>query len=187
MLILASTWRPDDSQLALSTKFVPLLYNLLEQSSGPPPLPTQYYVGDSILLGSIVAATNSVVNVTAPDGSQLKLNATQTNFSATMTPGIYAFSMGDQKARFAVNIDPAESRLAPVSLDEFERLGVPMARTASAVSAELARKTQFQNAELENRQKLWRWFLLGTIAVLLGETWLAGRTARQIAVQGDAA
>ena len=32
-----------------------------------------------------------------------------------------------------------------------------------------------QNAELENRQKFWRWLILATIGVLILETWLAGR------------
>ena len=31
------------------------------------------------------------------------------------------------------------------------------------------------NAELENRQKLWRWLILAAIVVLIVETVLAGR------------
>jgi len=40
---------------------------------------------------------------------------------------------------------------------------------------------------LEERQKLWRWFLLGTLGVLFAETWLAGRTARKTATPEAAA
>ena len=36
---------------------------------------------------------------------------------------------------------------------------------------------QMYNAELENRQKLWRWLILAAIGVLIAETWLAGRRA----------
>jgi hypothetical protein len=32
------------------------------------------------------------------------------------------------------------------------------------------------NAELEGRQKLWRWLILAVIGILIIETWLAGRT-----------
>ena len=32
------------------------------------------------------------------------------------------------------------------------------------------------NAELEGRQKLWRWLILAVIGILIFETWLAGRT-----------
>ena len=35
-----------------------------------------------------------------------------------------------------------------------------------------------QNAELEGRQKLWRWLILAAIGVLIVETWLAGRLRR---------
>jgi hypothetical protein len=34
------------------------------------------------------------------------------------------------------------------------------------------------NAELESRQKLWRWLILAAIGVLIVETWLAGRIKR---------
>jgi hypothetical protein len=41
------------------------------------------------------------------------------------------------------------------------------------------------NTELESRQKLWRWFIVGALAVLLVESWLAGWTARRGAVQNE--
>jgi hypothetical protein len=44
-----------------------------------------------------------------------------------------------------------------------------------------------QNVDVENRQKLWRWFIVGTLLVLLVETWLAGRTARQLTPQASIA
>ena len=34
-------------------------------------------------------------------------------------------------------------------------------------------------AELEGQQKPWRWLLLAVLLILMGETWLAGRTARR--------
>ena len=97
-------------------------------------------------------------------------------------PGIYTIGSTQPPKRFAVNLDASESRTAPLPSDELERLGAPVARQARvmAAAAEPARKIQLQNAELENRQKLWRWILVATVAVLLFETWLAGRTARRL-------
>jgi hypothetical protein len=43
-----------------------------------------------------------------------------------------------------------------------------------------------QNAELEGRQKLWRPVILAVIAVLIVETWLAGRLGRSRPVQEGA-
>jgi hypothetical protein len=40
-----------------------------------------------------------------------------------------------------------------------------------------------QNTELDNRKIFWRLFILATMALLLFETWLAGRTARRAPVE----
>jgi hypothetical protein len=60
-----------------------------------------------------------------------------------------------------------------------ERSGAPIAHPQAPL-ASAARKVQLQNAELESRQKLWRWFIVTTLTLLLLETWLAGRTARRL-------
>jgi hypothetical protein len=172
--MLTSGWHPDDSQLALSTKFVPLLYAFLEESGATAPPPAQFYVGDTVPLQPNDAA--SVIH--PPDGSELRLSSGEAIFSQTMTPGIY--TLGTQPGRrFAVNLDAAESRTAPMPLDELERLGAPIVHQPTVATGEVERKVRLRNTELEERQKLWRWFLLGTLGVLLVETWLAGRTARR--------
>jgi hypothetical protein len=61
-----------------------------------------------------------------------------------------------------------------------------MARVAATLVSESERKVRLQTAELENRQKLWRWFILATVLVLLVETWLAGWTARRTGVLKEA-
>ncbi|HEY5914459.1 MAG TPA: BatA domain-containing protein, partial [Verrucomicrobiae bacterium] len=45
VILLAAGWHPADSQLALSSKFVPLLYALLEYSGAAAAAPQQYFVG----------------------------------------------------------------------------------------------------------------------------------------------
>jgi hypothetical protein len=176
LFILASGWHPEDSQLALSTKFVPLLYTLLvEGGAGGTSLP-QYLVGDPVPLAAIAGVTDTNWSITLPDGSTAS-GSPGTNFS-TALPGIYTVASGGQQKKFAVNLDPAESRTRPLTADDLEKLGTPMAHTALEPARETARKTRLQNAELENRQKLWRWLIAVTLVVLLIETWLAGRTAR---------
>jgi hypothetical protein len=175
VFVLTSGWHPDDSQLALSTKFVPLLYAFLEESGATAPPPAQFYVGDSVPVGPNEAG--SIIH--PPDGSELRLSSGEAIFSQTVTPGIY--TLGTQPGRrFAVNLDAAESRTAPMPLDELERLGAPVIHQPTVAAHEAERKVRLRNTELEERQKLWRWFLLGTLSILLVETWLAGRTARRI-------
>jgi hypothetical protein len=181
VLLLTSSWQPADSQLALSTKFVPLLYAMLEHSGAGAPLPTQYHVGEVIPLAAANPGAKSGLAVRAPDGSRVDLAAGETNFSRTLAPGIYTLASAQPPRRFAVNLDAAESRTAPLSVDELERLGVPLARQETAVARAVQRKVRLQDAELESRQRLWRLCLLATIGALLFETWLAARTTRTVA------
>src|SRR6185295_4698862 len=50
VLVLTSGWQPNDSQVALSSKFVPLLYAMLELSGEVKPALTQLVVGDPVML-----------------------------------------------------------------------------------------------------------------------------------------
>jgi hypothetical protein len=152
---------------------------MLEQSGAPAPAPTQYHVGDVIPLPPATLADKSSAVIRAPDGSILELSAGETNFSRTLAPGIYTLASARTPRRFAVNLDAAESRTAPLPADELERLGVPLAREETAIAREAQRKVRLQDAELEGRQRLWRLFLLVTLGVLLLETWVAGRTSRR--------
>jgi hypothetical protein len=177
--VLASGWQPEDSQLAVSSKFVPLMWSLLEQTGGVASFATQYFTGDKVTLPG-----DGATGVRPPAGAELPLaagTAGAVEFSATVQPGIYEIAGGARARRFAVNLDANESRTAPLGADELEQLGVPIAkaRTETAVPAE--KKALLQGIEAESRQKLWRWFIVATLAVLLLESVLAGRTARRAA------
>jgi len=178
LFVFASGWRTEDSQLALSTKFVPLLYSLLDESGASAPSPGQYYVGDVVPLASLAGPEHGALTIRTPSGSELSLTAGETNFSQTLVPGIYTVSSAGAPRRFAVNLDAAESRTAPIRMDELERLGAPISRQVPVAPREVQRQVRLQNAELESRQKLWRVLLIAAMAMLLLESWLAGRTMR---------
>jgi hypothetical protein len=183
LLILTSGWHPADSQLALSSKFVPLLYSILEQSGGLKAQLPQYVVGDTVRLPAESHAPAQKSVVRKPDGGQVELAAGETTFSQTDQPGLYTVASATAPFRFAVNLAPEESRTAPLSLEELERLGVPLKMQAALTAQDLARQRQLlQAAELENRQKLWRWLLVAALLVLLMETWLAGWLTRRAPV-----
>lgn len=171
VVVFTSSWRPSDSQLALSSKFVPLLQALLEQSSSLPPQKAQYFVGDEVPLPTGPQA----LTVRKPDGKDVALPS-GTKFTDTDQPGIYSVSPGTQ--RFVVNLAPDESRVAPFSTERLIALGVPL-RTAHETAAEVARREgQAQAVELESQQKLWRWLIVGALGVLLLETIFAGKLSR---------
>jgi len=204
IFILTFSWRPADSQFALSSKFVPLLYSLLDQAGGGGGQLTQFRVGDAVELTMLVRSrrreasdsSGAVANppsdvsgytIRKPDGAQAQLTSGETRFTQTDQPGIYEISAAGQLvAKFAVNLDAAESRTAPLLVDELERMGLPMKSVATPPALLAARQETLHNAELEARQKLWRWLIVAALAVLLVETWLAGWIPRRSAAPVEA-
>ena len=180
VVISASGWTTADSQLAVSSKFVPLLYALLEWSGVLAAPGGASVVGEPL---AIAAAAGETVTVARPGGNAVALAAGATSFAETTVPGVYRVTVGGRTEERAVNLDPAESRTAPMAADEWERLGAPVARAKAPVAAEAGRRTALRGAEAESQQKLWRWFVIATLLLLLGETVLAGRTLRR----GDSA
>jgi len=177
VFVLTSGWHPADSQLALSSKFVPLLYSMLELSGDLKAQLAQYHVGDEVNLGSL--RPTQPLTIRKPDGLEVNLPAGETRFSQTDLPGIYAITSPQPAARFAVNLDAAESRTAPLPVEELMRLGVPLKAPEVELRKQADQKRRLHNAELENQQKLWRWLIVAALVVLLMETWLAGRLTRR--------
>lgn len=171
-------WQPDESQWALSSKFVPFLLSLLEYSSAlPPVLQRQFQVGDALPLPAGDGGVERRVRL--PDGTEQLVSAGATQFGFTDQPGIYRVTGGGSDLEFAVNVDPAESRTLPTAGDTLERLGAPMAKPETPAAEQVQRREELQAADAEGRQKLWRWFLGATVLVLLVETAAAGWAARR--------
>ena len=172
VIILATTWRPEDSQLALSSKFVPLLLSMLEQSSGALPRRAQYFVGESVPM----PPGPQPFKVRAPSGKETEIQAVGM-FTGTDEPGVYQITPGNQ--RFVVNVSPDESRLQPLDAGRFTALGIPLQSDRQRLAdAPVPNPAAIQAAEVEGRQKLWRWLLLGALAVLLLETPIAARLSQ---------
>lgn len=170
LYILTSGWSPTDSQFALSSKFVPFLYALLEQSAPVTTQARQLTIGDSIPFPSDF--TGATIAITKPDGTIVQWKKGET-FSGTDQPGFY--SATEPKLLFAVNLDPAESRTAPIAEDQLASLGLPLKHEEVKLSA--AEKKQRERlllaTEQESRQKLWRSLLVGALALLLIEAVVA--------------
>lgn len=174
----AAAWAPAESQLALSTKFVPLVHGLLDLGAGRPTGAGQWTVGDTLPLPEAATATAGAV-MRRPDGATETLAVGARHYADTPLPGLYELSAGGTVHRWAVNLDAAESRLTPLPVEDFERLGVPLSRPTLPPEQAAARQQQLWAAEVEGRQKFWRWFLLAALVLLGVETFLAGRAARR--------
>ena len=170
ILLASSSWSLDDSQLAVSSKFVPLVGNLLDVACGSTRPLDGVSVGDAVPLAH-------AASITTPDGVQIPWADQQTSFTRTDAPGIYRFGDGASPQAFAVNLHPSESDTAAWPLEQLDQLGV---QRAAVVSQEerLSRMRQERDTELEGRQKIWRFLLAGCLLVLIVETTWAGLAAR---------
>ncbi|QEL19654.1 BatA domain-containing protein [Limnoglobus roseus] len=177
LVILASGWHPADSQLARSSKFVPLMTALLELRGGRPATNTNYRVGDRVPV-----STGSTA-VRKPDGSIVPLTPNATTFDGADQPGVYAFETGTGSRPFAVNLDPAESLTAPLPVETLEQFGCRITKRADVERREQFERQQ-RDVELERNQSIWRGLILAAVLVLIFETALAGWRGRLASREG---
>jgi hypothetical protein len=184
LVILTSSWMPQDSQLALSTKFVPWLYTILNLGRNYQELRTQYSIGEVVDLSSIPTVNKLLVR--DPKGSESNIE-TEKLYRTTQEPGLYEIEAdNDFKWTFAVNLDPNESRTSPLPVETLEGLGVPTRQPESAIedtpesrqqSAEETRLLAAQ--EIEHQQKFWRWALAAVLGLILIESLVASFATRR--------
>ena len=176
----ASSWRPTDSQLALSSKFVPLMLRLVDLNF------TQTLADSSLLIGEgwqVPKVKGSRVGtLTRPDGREDVLADDTAYYSHCDIPGIYTASIGDAAFQFAVNLATSESDLEPLPLDRLQRLGVRIGHSMSA-EQELLESQRLQDAEVESRQKFWKWLIATALCLVILETAYAAWKQRWTALQ----
>jgi hypothetical protein len=170
--ILAAGWQPRDSQLALSTKFVPLLDGFFSYSS-PQKLTSEQYA-----IGSPLPFAPSPTAQIESDGQQAIQFRTSDDGETVDEPGFYRFVEGESAQEFAVNVPPSESITQPLQSDELERYGVQLGAHDGADLVE-ANQRQQKDVELEGRQRLWRWILLGVLGLIAMESALSGYLRRR--------
>lgn len=177
VFVMASGWHPADSQFALSTKFLPFIDRLIRRTDGLV-VAAQLNVGDAVALPA--ADPSATRTLAMPDGRKIDLAAGQTAIpgEAIDQPGVYALSAAGDQTPIAVNLAADESRTAPIDVDDLERFGAMLGVVPT--SAELiARQRQLRTAEIESKQKLWRWGILCVLGLLAVETFVAGNLIRR--------
>ena len=202
LLVWTSGWHPSDSDLALSSKFVPLLYSALEYGGAFAGYQPQYFVGDPVPIPEQTASASAGMDIRRPDGSTVHIDAGQRTFTQTDLPGIYSISDlglriadstgGANPQFFAVNLPAGESRTDPLPIEELERKGVSIsdlgfriADSARDANPQSAIRNPQRFAEMESQQKLWRWVLIATLLMLLAEVWLGGWLTRPSPASGE--
>jgi len=192
MMILASGWGRGDSDLAVSTKFVPLLNGILEHGSLQSTVRPQFQCGDEIALADF--GLDGTIQISPPNEDSFTPWTEETFlFDA---PGVYRFrsqpddddsdeASSNEVMTMAVNIPPEESETAPLDIEILTNNGIPTTRrTQDAEPIDPDQKRQLVNEELESKQQAWKWLLLGAGVILLLESLLGGLLdRRQVSVE----
>ncbi|MBD5779437.1 BatA domain-containing protein [Pelagicoccus sp. NFK12] len=156
LYIWSGSWAPPASQWVLSSKFIPFLHRFVLSASGGPPLPSN------------AALTSSEIERYQPMFPDQLIQ----------TPGIYRFPRTENRW-LAIHIDPLESKTNPISLDQWEQLGLPEFEE-SVAQAQLARirsQSEQESARtIEERQHIWQWLLWAVLALLALESAVAMRS-----------
>src|SRR5262249_34701244 len=134
LIVLSSGWNPTDSQLARSSKFVPLMTTLLEGRDPRPFGEASHKVSDRVPLPPGDAAKRRTV--TKSDGSTVTLAAGSSPFTETDQPGVYNIDTVQGARMFAVNLDPVESKTAPLGVETLEQLGCRLAASQDRLAAD---------------------------------------------------
>ncbi|MCH7916457.1 MAG: BatA domain-containing protein [Planctomycetes bacterium] len=181
LLVWTAAWHPGDSDLALSSKFVSLIYSILEYSGVMAARESQYAIGDAVPLPRDVLTGSPRPEVRKPDDSRVPIEEGWEHFSETDLPGLYQLGGASGSRVFAVNLPTEESRTAPLALDDLEKLGVRLAGAPEDVIRETEQTRLLTGrTEIESQQQIWRRIVLILLVALLIEIWLAGWLTRPV-------
>jgi len=191
-IVFASSWAPDDSQLALSTKFVPLLFGVLGSGGIDARAGLRLSSGETIPIPADVSGT-----LLRPNGDSLAISIESPTairdpeLLRTDSPGLYQFApnatsdAAKQPQIYAVNLARSEGQTLPMTEDQLVIHGLIDAEVSKFSAANPALSTNPELAEeespdrpgiiVEAQQRSWRWWILAALAFLLLETWWSNR------------
>lgn len=171
LLIWGSGWSPKSSQWVLSSKFIPWLQNLIQQSIGGYTRPTAVTIGDHGLVSK--------------EANALWKSIQESDFKSTApsSPGLYQIREGTFDQWVAFQSPSEESITHSIPLDAWEQIGVPIDSPknldAKHIAAAQEEKRWKKAVELEGQQQLWRWAILLALAALALESIIAIRIQKQ--------
>ena len=172
LTVLAAGWQPEESQLALSSKFLPLILRYVASSF--PASRTR----ESILVGSKIDLMGSA-QVSLPDGNNVNLVAGKEQTLIASTPGNYSITSVEGTTRvLSVNLDSKESQIAPLDATRLLQWGVPLEERKIANPTE-GMLRQMRAVELEAQQGTWRWLLVIVIVAAALESIFAWQKSYQ--------
>ncbi len=185
IVVFASGWNRSDSDLAVWSKFVPMMNGLLEYLGEQRSFRPVYIVGSEIIPTEFGFSEEKIF-VKSPTGELASFSVEEPYQLSEI--GIYTLATSEgehakaDSLRFAVNLPPDESKTAPLSMDLLAAAGVPVdskLKSLDEAVTNASTQRQLMNRELESKQQIWKWLLVTALLFLLLETTLAGFRQRK--------
>lgn len=198
IVVLASGWQPADSQLALSTRFPPLLTRVLSLASPAQKDQIVQTVGDVIRPGELVSSpewsvvlpgggTTSADDVESSEGIDIDFMKASLMLE---TPGRYLVTGKtdegeDNSVTLIAGVAVSESRTEMLPIGQLQVLGIGVeseleSDSGATSSDDEATVGQLSASDLEEKQKWWRWLLLAGLGCLVLESlWASAIERRQ--------
>lgn len=172
-LVWTSGWRPADAQWVLSSRAVPFLSSCLDWALGGRQPFVVSVPGDTVVLPEGVQGARSMQGewLEAREGRVVLEN-----------PGVYVLEPGGGVV--VVNVAREENNTVPLAAGKLAALGVPLIEggssgvSAANASAGADASVALLAQDLEARQSVWRWVLIGVIFLLGIETFWSGRLSK---------
>lgn len=190
VLLWGATLDTHWTDLPLQPVYLPLVRRMATHTADHRPAPVAYTAGEVAELSGVAALGGDGITLpypervaTPPDGGA-PIPLTPVDGTAVLpleTAGFYLVrtpgETGGRPWAVAVNVDPAESELAPLDPAELASSVIPRGgeRVRFAGEATLTREDR------ERRQALWWYLMVLALLCLAGEAWLGNRLSRAAA------
>ena len=157
LLVWNHSWAPSDSQWVLSSKFVPWMHQFVMRATGGQPPPS-----NALLSESGLAPYHAYETWTQHEYSDKPL-------TRPSEPGLYELRRKGDKRWIAIQLDPTESLGAPLTEGFWIGIGLPETSERDHVMQRerfAANQRKENNLQAERRQKIWKWLIFATLALL---------------------
>jgi hypothetical protein len=191
VLLYTSSFATDWNDLPLKSVFLPFCHELvkyamhLEGGSDSP------RVGESVPVSKLNrnfekalekvsgrgSAFSQAWKVSAPNGKAIELSEEElvgSPFLVVEEPGFYETEVWNLKSYMAVNLDPAESDLAPLNPEQLIQ-SIERTTKADQVSETVGLISPEQRVASERRQSVWWYLVVAALMLLVAESILANR------------
>jgi hypothetical protein len=185
IFLMTAGWQPQDSQLALSSRFPPLLLQLVRIAFPGQSTARLHDVGTSLALSGLTSSQQWQLR--RPDGTAAADQSSSITAVVLDEPGRWTLSEETQEgtkiSSLLVTVAASESRTEPLPEGQLQAMG--LAPDVAQVSTDDKSQQPAVNAaeldaqELESQQKYWRYLLLAGMACLLLESLLAAFFEKQ--------